>query len=288
MENAITDNVCRIPQIIAIDNDNTSVTEKEEKKHFTSFLDLLSQSILPYSDIIENELVIEHVLLSANTKLDELRTENPHAGGLIVASSVAHAKQIQQILADNLKQQAIVVTYREDEPVELIKQYRNSSEKWLISVGMVSEGTNIPRLQVCCHLTNIKTEMHYRQILGRILRITNSTNQEAIMYMPAEPKLVEFANRVGEDVPDAVSIVKFEKMHVSLDGELLDDNYKDMPLESNKGKDESSIEIGDSMALDGCQALGLNSSVKYALINVGQLKQFSEGLLAKGCKDRNI
>jgi superfamily II DNA or RNA helicase len=248
LENAITDNVCRVPHIIAIDNDNISVTEKEEKKHFTSFMDLLSQSILPYSDIIENEKVIEHVLLSANTKLDELRTENPHAGGLIVASSVAHAKQIQQILADNLKQQAIVVTYREDDPVELIKQYRNSSEKWLISVGMVSEGTNIPRLQVCCHLTNIKTEMHYRQILGRILRITNSTNQEAVMYMPAEPKLVEFANRVGKDVPTEVNIVKFEKMHVGLDSELLDDNCNDTPLGSKTEEHSTSTEIGDSIA----------------------------------------
>ncbi len=35
-------------------------------------------------------------------------------------------------------------------------------------------------------------------------------------------------------------------------------------------------------ALDACQALGLSRSVKYALSNVEQLKQFSEGLRAKG------
>ncbi|MDO6642158.1 MULTISPECIES: helicase-related protein [unclassified Shewanella] len=247
LENAITDNVCRVPQIIAIDNDNITVEAGEDKKHFSSFFDLLSTSILPHSDIIENERVIDHVLLSANTKLDELRAESPDAGGLIVASSVKHAKQIQQILADNLKQQAIVVTYREDEPMVLIKQYRNSNEKWIISVGMISEGTNIPRLQVCCHLTNIKTEMHYRQILGRVLRITDSINQEAVMYMPAEPKLVEFANRVGKDVPTEVSIVKFEKMHVSLEGELLDDNCNEMQLEGDLDKHAVSMEIGDSM-----------------------------------------
>jgi type I site-specific restriction endonuclease len=125
----------------------------------------------------------------------------------------------------------------------------NSGDKWCISVGMISEGTNIPRLQVCCHLTNIKTEMHYRQILGRILRITNSINQEAFMYMPAEPKLVEFANRVGEDVPTEVSIVKFEKMHVSLEDELLDNNCNDTPLGSKTDKHATSMKIGDSMAL---------------------------------------
>lgn len=247
LESAITDNVCRVPQIIAIDNDNITVDVGEDKNHFSSFLDLLSTSILPYSDIIENERVIEHVLLSANAKLDELRAENSDAGGLIVTSSVKHAKQIQKILADTLDQRAVVVTYREDEPMNLLKQYRNSSEKWLISVGMVSEGTNIPRLQVCCHLTNIKTEMHYRQILGRILRITNSVNQEAVMFMLAEPKLIEFANRVGEDVPSKVSIVKFEKMHVSFDGELRDDNCNKKPLNEHTGKSIASMDIGDSI-----------------------------------------
>jgi hypothetical protein len=54
--------------------------------------------------------------------------------------------------------------------------------------------------------------MHFRQILGRILRVTNSTNQEAVMYMPAEPKLLEYAYRVKQDVPFEVDVVKFEKI----------------------------------------------------------------------------
>lgn len=230
---AIKDNVCRIPQIVAIDNDNITINENEEKKHFTSFMELLSESILPYKDIIENEKVIEHVITSANQKLDDLRLINPNAGGLIVASSVVHAKQIQNILIHNLNQKSVVVTYREDDPANIIKQYRNSSARWIISVGMISEGTNIPRLQVCCHLTNIKTEMHFNQIVGRILRITSSINQEAVMYMPAEPSLIEFANRLGEDIPEEVSIVKFEHMHVNLDGELLENNYNETALEDD-------------------------------------------------------
>jgi superfamily II DNA or RNA helicase len=77
---------------------------------------------------------------------------------------------------------------------------------------MISEGTNIPRLQVTCHLTRIKTEMHFRQILGRNLRITDAPNQEAFLYMPAEPKLVEYAYRVAQDIPAEVDVVTFEKM----------------------------------------------------------------------------
>ncbi|UUO22037.1 DEAD/DEAH box helicase [Colwellia sp. M166] len=209
---AIQDDVCRIPQIIAVDNNNISVVDDDETKTFTSFKCLLSQSIIPYQEIIENEKVIKYVISSAQKKLSAIRIKNSDAAGLIVASSVEHARQISALMKASFNENAVVVTYRENEPTSIIQQFRHEQTKWIISVGMISEGTNIPRLQVCCHLTNIKTEMHFRQILGRILRMTDSINQEAIMYMPAEPKLLEYAYRVKQDVPFEADVVKFEKM----------------------------------------------------------------------------
>lgn len=212
LSEAIRDYVCRVPQIVAVDNDNISVTDDEETKRFNSFKCLLTQSVIPYQDIIENENVMEYVISSANKKLMELRKANSDAAGLIVASSVEHARNISILIKDCFNEDSIVVTYRENEPTNIIQQFRHAKSKWIISVGMISEGTNIPRLQVCCHLTNIKTEMHFRQILGRILRMTGSTSQEAVMYMPAEPKLLEYAYRVDQDVPAEADVVKFEKM----------------------------------------------------------------------------
>ncbi|NQZ87420.1 MAG: DEAD/DEAH box helicase family protein [Colwellia sp.] len=221
---AIQDDVCRVPQIIAIDNNNISVVDDNETKTFTSFKCLLSQSIIPYQEIIENEAVIKYVISSAQKKLSSIRTKNSDAAGLIVASSVEHAKQIRLLMKACFNEDAVVVTYRENEPTNIIQQFRHAKTKWIISVGMISEGTNIPRLQVCCHLTNIKTEMHFRQILGRILRMTNSKNQEAIMYMPAEPKLLEYAYRVKQDVPFEADVVKFEKMKGFTQDEIEDND----------------------------------------------------------------
>ena len=215
LADAIQDDVCRIPQIIAVDNNNISVFEDDETKTFTSFKCLLSQSIIPYQEIIENEKVIQYVVSSAQEKLNAIRATTPDAAGLIVASSVEHARQISVLMKASFNENAIVVTYRENEPTTIIQQFRHAQTKWIISVGMISEGTNIPRLQICCHLTNIKTEMHFRQILGRILRMTDSKNQEAVMYMPAEPKLLEYAYRVKQDVPFEADVVKFEKMKAS-------------------------------------------------------------------------
>jgi superfamily II DNA or RNA helicase len=217
LSEAITDDVCRVPQIIAIDNNNISVVDDEETKTFTSFKCLLSQSVIPYQEIIENEKVIKYVISSAHEKLNKIRIINPDAAGLIVASSVEHARQISSLMKACFNEDSAVVTYRESEPTSMIQRFRHSQAKWIISVGMISEGTNIPRLQVCCHLTNIKTEMHFRQILGRILRMTGSKNQEAVMYMPAEPKLLEYAYRVKQDVPFEADVVKFEKMKAEVD-----------------------------------------------------------------------
>jgi superfamily II DNA or RNA helicase len=220
---AIQDYVCRVPQIIAIDNNNISVVDDDETKTFTSFKCLLSQSIIPYQEIIENKKVIKYVISSAQKKLSAIRAKNSDAAGLIIASSVEHAKKIETLMKACFNEDAVVVTYRENEPTSIIQQFRHAQTKWIISVGMISEGTNIPRLQVCCHLTNIKTEMHFRQILGRILRMTDSKNQEAIMYMPAEPKLLEYAYRVKQDVPFEADVVKFEKMTNRIEEDIDDE-----------------------------------------------------------------
>ncbi|MEJ2893412.1 DEAD/DEAH box helicase family protein [Pseudoalteromonas sp. B5MOD-1] len=212
LKQAIIDNVCRIPQVVALDNDQITVVEGDETSHFTSFRDLLTQSMIPYSKIVTNTNVIEQLLIHSSKKLNELRTTNKEAGALIVASSIDHAWQIQLILKQTIGESAVVVTSDEGNGKDLIRAFRYSQDKWIISVGMISEGTNIPRLQVCCYLSNVKTEMNYRQVMGRILRITDAPNQQAILFIPAEPNLVEFAYRAAQDIPDELAKVKFAQM----------------------------------------------------------------------------
>jgi superfamily II DNA or RNA helicase len=239
---AIIDDVCRVPQIIAIDNNNISVVDDVETKTFSSFKSLLMESAVPYQEIIENEAVIKYIIFSAQKKLNWIRTLNSDAAGLIVASSVEHARQISTLMETNFNEETVVVTYRESEPTSIIQQFRHAKSKWIISVGMISEGTNIPRLQVCCHLTNIKTEMHFRQILGRILRMTDSKNQEAVMYMPAEPKLLEYAYRVKQDVPFEADVVKFEKMK-TVAQEDIDDKDVGLLTFDNTRKSTSTLDL---------------------------------------------
>ncbi|WP_409438759.1 DEAD/DEAH box helicase [Psychromonas sp. GE-S-Ul-11] len=187
LKDAVQDRVCRIPTLVLIDNEKISVTDEDnQKKVFTGLQELLNQSIVSYQSVITNDYVMKDILKRGCDKLKLIRSCNPNAGALAVASSVEHAVQIIKLLRETFNQTAVLVTYKQVKPSEIIDQFRYSNTQWIVSVGMVSEGTDIPRLQVCCHLSRIKTELYFRQVLGRILRINEAQNQEAWLYTFAE------------------------------------------------------------------------------------------------------
>ncbi len=103
---------------------------------------------------------------------------------------------------------------------------------------MISEGTDIPRLKVCCHLTRVKTELYFRQVLGRILRSTGVEKNEGFLFIPAEPNLVEYAERVVENIPDANTIA----IELMTGGITASDEPAQPPSLSDKEKDQKPIE----------------------------------------------
>lgn len=136
------------------------------------------------------------------SKLSKLRSKNSKAAGLIVTASVSHAYFIQNLMQEKLNQKAEVVSYRQNDSRDIIEAFKHSDSPWIISVGMISEGTDIPRLQVCCHLSLIKTELYFRQVLGRVLRITERGTRNAWLYTFSENNMLEFASDLSEEIPD--------------------------------------------------------------------------------------
>ncbi|WP_261904058.1 DEAD/DEAH box helicase [Vibrio fortis] len=208
LKKAVVDAVCRKPKVVLIDNENLSLN----RQSFASILDCLKNSDVSYQSILNNEDAINYILRSGCRKLAEIRRESVNAGGLVVASSIKHAKAIQKRLVDDFRQSASVVTYQNNNPLLEIDSFRHSDIQWIVSVGMISEGTDIPRLQVCCHMSSVKTELYFRQVLGRILRVNDSRNQEAWLYTFAEESLITFAERVEQDIPDSVRIVSATRL----------------------------------------------------------------------------
>lgn len=208
LKRAVQERVCRAPKIVLVDSERLSLTEGNEVKKYDSILELLKQSNASYRSVIQNEEAMTYLLELGVKKLKEIRRSSPEAGGLIVAASVQHAKIIQSLLIQHFGQSASIVTYQHENPLEEIQVFRHSNTQWIVSVGMISEGTDIPRLQVCCHLSAVKTELYFRQVLGRILRVNKASNQEAWMYTFAEEKLIGFAERIEQDIPNTCMYLK--------------------------------------------------------------------------------
>ncbi|MFS1947256.1 DEAD/DEAH box helicase [Vibrio lentus] len=208
LKRAIVDKVCRAPKLVLVDNEHLSVTSGEKVESFSSILEMLKQTKTSYQSVIHNQEAMEYLLGLGCKKLAEIRTQSPCAGGLVVASSVQHAQSVQKILTQKYGQTVSIVTYRHEEPLAVIERYRQSDAQWIVSVGMISEGTDIPRLQVCCHMSSVKTELYFRQVLGRILRVNNSVNQQAWLFTFAERSLIEFSERIDQDIPKSCIFTK--------------------------------------------------------------------------------
>lgn len=212
LRQAIVDKVCRVPKLVLVDSEHLSVSNEDKVESFSSILEMLKQTKTSYQSVIHNQEAMEYLLGLGCNKLAEIRSLSPNAGGLVVASSVQHAQAIQKILSQKYSQSVSIVTYRHEEPLAEIERYRQSDAQWIVSVGMISEGTDIPRLQVCCHMSAVKTELYFRQVLGRILRVNGIENQQAWLYTFAEQSLIEFSERVEQDIPDSCMFAKIESL----------------------------------------------------------------------------
>ncbi len=54
----------------------------------------------------------------------------------------------------------------------ICRQWALDGWRWLVSVLMVSEGVDIPRLRVGVYATPARTELFFRQVMGRFVRRT--------------------------------------------------------------------------------------------------------------------
>ncbi|QPG07004.1 DEAD/DEAH box helicase family protein [Salinimonas marina] len=214
LKQAINDGVCRVPHLTLLDNELITVVEDDNKKHFNSITKFLENSTLPYSEFTSHDEVLRQILKRGIVRLNEQRLIASDAGGLIVAASISHAKKIQSLLLA-LGEYSEVVTYKESEPERLIQNFKRSTKKWIISIGMISEGTNIPRLRVCCYLSLVTTELYFRQVLGRVLRAQPNDTGMGYFISLAHPRLLEFASRVSEEVPHCAVIKTSETNEIN-------------------------------------------------------------------------
>ncbi|MEM9748847.1 MAG: DEAD/DEAH box helicase [Actinomycetota bacterium] len=124
----------------------------------------------------------------------------PDAGGLVIASDQEHANGIARMLRDRFRVPADVVVSDDPGALARIAEFSDNDRPWLVSVRMVSEGVDIPRLRVGVFATTTSTELFFRQAVGRFVRWqAGRTSQKAYVYIPDDPRLRAHAFSIAEE-----------------------------------------------------------------------------------------
>ena len=141
----------------------------------------------------------------ASQKLDDLRLRLPNAGGLVITPSIEMAEYLARLIERLDGEAPVLVHTKTPNPDLKIKTFKNTAKRWLVSVAMISEGVDIPRLRVLVYLPNALTELAFRQAIGRVVRTCGPDDDtRAYVVMPSFATLERYARRVEEEMPASV------------------------------------------------------------------------------------
>lgn len=222
------------------------VLEGKMPASFKSSLDFDKQLKKPIveSDGVTPKAKSIHVdmLKDADKRLNAIRSQEygkgglPNAGGLVIAPTIEMARYfdrlIRMIWPD---EKPVVVTSDKPGSNRMIEKFARADKKWIIAVNMISEGVDIPRLRVMVMLPFAKTELYFRQAIGRIIRKDDKQNgkkvdpeqdySHAYCVIPAVEPYLGFA----EQIENEMAMVEEEAKTCSACGGEVDQR----PSESN-------------------------------------------------------
>ncbi len=144
---------------------------------------------------------ISHVLRDADARLTDLRAgPHPDAGGLVVAIDMEHADRLAERMARISGEAPEIVTSETAGASERIARFAAGSGRWLVSVLMVSEGVDVPRLRVGVYATTARTELFFRQVVGRFVRRTPTPKEQmSHLFLASDPRLKQLATQIEEE-----------------------------------------------------------------------------------------
>jgi superfamily II DNA or RNA helicase len=181
------------------------------------------------------------VLRDGDARLSEVRADgHPDAGGLVIASNQDHAREIAARLGSIAGERPELVMSDEPDASRRIAEFASSGRRWLVSVLMVSEGVDIPRLRVGVYATAARTELFFRQVVGRFIRATpGPRRQMSYLLMPADPRLKALAHEIEMERRHALDLSPTAE-------EEEEQEIDDLPERREPGEGFAALSSGDA------------------------------------------
>lgn len=145
--------------------------------------------------------LLPRLLRDADALLCKARRVIPDAAGLVLCDDRAHARATASLLRTISGERPVVVVSDEagaHTRIERFARGRSDAPRWLVAVNMVSEGVDVPRLIIAAYATVKRTDLFFRQAVGRVVRRRSSDpdDLEATVFLAADQTLKECAERV--------------------------------------------------------------------------------------------
>lgn len=137
---------------------------------------------------------------------------------LIVTQNIKEAKAIYSYVTEVLSEPCSLVVSDKDSASDEIRDLQQKcaqrtphSPNVIVSVGMISEGVDIPQIKVIVFLSAILTLLYFIQLLGRALRRIwigdrymdpTLNSMPAKFFAPAAPKLIAMAAMIEQQISE--------------------------------------------------------------------------------------
>ena len=199
---ALLDGVCRPITFQPYDGEMEWISEgKRRRASFATVLPHAESARRLRTALDPDGDWMTEVLRDADSRLSAIRASGHRdAGGLVVASDKENAARIAERLERIAIERPEIVTSDEPDSSARIAAFSSGSRRWLVSVLMVSEGVDIPRLRVGVYATAARTELFFRQVIGRFVRRTPEPKaQMSYLLLPADIRLKALAAQIEEE-----------------------------------------------------------------------------------------
>ncbi len=204
---AVSDDVCRSVYFITDDSVTQYVLDNEEQTVRVSEAKTTNHVRGATRTVFRSDHdFLPQMFVKADAKLDEYRTWDIDAGGLVICRSGKddndnkHLNYICDSMAKTLGEVPEKVSYNDGDADAKIARFRKSKQRWISAVRIISEGVDIKRLRVLALATRPTTELLFRQLVGRVVRVDDENRPgDAVVFMAKFPQLVEWGERIAEE-----------------------------------------------------------------------------------------
>ena len=206
---ALVDGVCRPITFVPYDGDMEWMSDgRRRRADFSVVLPRAEDARRLRTALDSDGDWVRRVLRDADARLAEIRAgDHPDAGGLVVAIDKQHAVELAARLEAISGEPVIVVTSDEADASQRIARFAAGTQRWIVSVLMVSEGVDIPRLRVGVYATTARTELFFRQVVGRFIRRSPAPRRADELSVPASDlTLKALAGRIEEERNHAIEL----------------------------------------------------------------------------------